>query len=46
MLRLSRRLLRNSGLFQSVSISVGMDYRLADPESLAAMPGACNKEGV
>ena len=36
-------LLRNSGLDESALIVVGNDHRLADPESLAAMAGACKQ---
>jgi hypothetical protein len=37
----SEELVRNSGLPASALIEVGNDHRLADPESLAAMLGAC-----
>src|SRR5262249_58961489 len=39
----SRELIRASGLPESALIVVGTDHRLADPEPLAAMLGACEQ---
>lgn len=39
----SEELLRNSGLPASALIEIGIDHRLADPEPLEAMLGACEK---
>ncbi|MCL4206950.1 MAG: hypothetical protein KJ000_31090 [Pirellulaceae bacterium] len=39
----SEELLRNSGLTLESLIEVGTEHRLADPESLAAMLGACER---
>ena len=36
-------LVRNSGLSSSALVEVGADHRLADPEPLAAMLGACER---
>ena len=39
----SRELVRASGLPESALVVVGNDHRLADPEPLAAMLGACER---
>lgn len=39
----SRELARNSGLPSSALVVVGTDHRLADPEPLGAMLGACER---
>jgi hypothetical protein len=39
----SEELIRNSGLPASSLIETGSDHRLADPEPLAAMLGACSR---
>ena len=39
----SRELLRDSGLPESALVIVGNDHRLADPEPLEAMLGACER---
>lgn len=39
----SEDLVRNSGVPRSTLIEVGKDHRLADPESLTAMLGACER---
>jgi hypothetical protein len=39
----SEELIRNSGLLLDSLIVVGTEHRLADPESLAAMLGACER---
>jgi GNAT superfamily N-acetyltransferase len=41
----SEELVKNSGLPASALIDVGSDHRLADPASLAAMLGACERTG-
>jgi hypothetical protein len=42
----SLELLRNSGLDESALIVVGTDHRLADPEPLAAMARACERQAA
>ena len=39
----SEELVRNSGLPASALVEVGSDHRLADPEPLAAVLGACER---
>ena len=39
----SRELVRASGLPESALVVVGSDHRLADPEPLKAMLGACER---
>jgi hypothetical protein len=39
----SEELVRNSGLDESALVMVGTDHRLADPEPLKAMLGACER---
>jgi alpha-beta hydrolase superfamily lysophospholipase len=40
----SQELIRNSGLPASALVEIGTDHRLADPEPMAAMLKACEKD--